>query len=232
MTTRYFATLILALAVWAAPASATIQYSYCNSGCSDNTGTGTYAAWHSASGSAGLAFTMSPLTFAAGTLNGDSSVFTDTSGTIFTGYNGASTNALTVSGTSLRQTATGTGTGINITLPANTYAIAFVITIGSGTFGSPVVELNDRILSNSNYQIVIPNSSSPQFFGILSDVPLTSLFVGNRGNSDGAVQLNSFELGEASPTPEGSSLVLIGSGLVLFGFLRRRGIHKPDRSLA
>ena len=231
MTTRYLATLILALAVGVAPASATIQFSYCSGGCSDNTGTGTYAAWQTAPGSAGLAFSMSPLTFAAGSLNGDSSVFTDTSGTSFTGYSGASTNALAVSGTSLKQTVSGTGTGIDITLPANTYAIAFMITIGSGTFGSPMVELNDRILNNANYQIVIPNSSSPQFFGILSDVPLSSLFVGNNG-AGGAVQLNTFELGEASPTPEGSSLVLIGSGLVLFGFLRRRGIHKPDRSLA
>ena len=231
MTTRYLATLMVALAVGVAPASATIQFSYCSSGCSDNTGTGTYPAWKTAPGSAGLAFSMSPLTFAAGGLNGDSSVFTDTSGTSFTGYSGASTDALTVSGTSLRQTASGTGTGIDIALPANTYAIAFIINIGSGVFGSPVVELNDRILNNANYQIVIPNSSSPQFFGILSNVPLTSLFVGNNG-AGGAVQFDSFELVEASPTPEGSSLALIGSGLVVFGFRRRRGIHKPGRSLA
>lgn len=227
MTTRLFAILILALAAWVTPASAAIQYSYCSSGCSDNTGTGTYAVWQSAPGSAGLSFFMSPLTFAPGGLG--SGVFTDTSGTVFTGYNGASTNALTVTGTSLAQTVSGTGTGIDISLPADTYAIAFSITTVLG-FGSPMVELNDRILNNANYQILIPNSSSPQFFGILSNVPLTSLFVGNQG-AGGAVQFNSFELGQASPTPEGSSLLLMGSGLLLLGFLRRRGVHKPDRSL-
>jgi len=226
MTNRYCTTLILALAVWVAPAYATIQFSYCTTGCS-STG-GSYPAWQTAPGSAGLVFSMSPLTFAAGGLN--SGVFTDTSGTVFTGYNGASTNPLTVTGTSLANTIGGTGTGIDITLPANTYAIAFMISVVSG-FGSPVVELNDRILNNANYQIIIPNSSSPQFFGILSNVPLSSLFVGNNG-AGGAVQFNSFELGQASPTPEGSSLLLIGSGLVLFGFLRHRRVHKPDRSLA
>jgi len=228
MTMRYLAALGLALAMWAAPASATIQYSYCSSGCSDNTGTGTYAAWQSAPGSAGLSFSMTPLTFAAGGLGGG--VFTDASGTVFTGYSGASTTALTVSGTSLAQTVSGSGTAIDITLPANIYAIAFMISTVSG-FGSPVVELNDHILNNSNFQIVIPNSSSPQFFGILSNVPLTSLFVGNIG-AGGAVRLDSFELGQASPTPEGSSLALIGSGLVLFGFLRHRRVRRPDRSFA
>ena len=46
--------------------------------------------WQTATGSAGLSFSMSPLTFAAGGLS--SGVFTDTSGTIFTGYSGASTD--------------------------------------------------------------------------------------------------------------------------------------------
>jgi hypothetical protein len=220
MTTRTIpkATLfILALAVLALPASATITYSYCSSGCS-STG-GDYSSWQSATGSSGLSFSMSPLTFAPAGLDVNG-VFTDSSGTIFTGYNGASTDALTLSGTSLAQTLGGTGTGVQISLPSNTYAIALMLTTVSG-FGSPMIELNDRNLSASNYQIVIPSSTSPQFFGILSDTPINSIFVGNLGLG-GAVQINSFELGQSSPTPEAPTLALIGSGLVGLALIRRR----------
>jgi len=231
MTIRCVPILILVLAGVAAPLSATIQYSYCNSGCADNTGTGSYAAWQSAPGSAGLSFSMSPINFAAGVdVNG---VFTDTSGATFTGYNGASPDALFISGTSLAQTIAGTGTGIQIVLPANTFAIAFSITTVSG-FGSPVVELNDRILNNANYQIVIPNGSTTAFFGIISDVALTSLFVGNNG-AGGAVKLGDFELGQGAAeaeTPELSSLALLGTGLLLFGLIRRRRVQEPSGSLA
>ena len=78
------------------------------------------------------------------------------------------------------------------------------------------------LVFSTNYSISIPNASSPQFFGILSDTPIASIFVGNLGNLDGKVQINSFELGQASPTPEGSSMVLIGGGLIAIASLRRR----------
>jgi len=45
------------------------------------------------------------------------------------------------------------------------------------------------------------------------------------------LQLNDFELGQQSPTPELSSVTLMGSGLLLLGFLRRR-IHKPNSAVA
>src|SRR5262249_35637918 len=140
-----------------------------------------------------------------------------------TGYSNATTsNALTTSGTTLAQTVNGTGSGIQITVPANTYAVAFILTTVSG-FGSPLIELGDRIVANANYQMSIPGGSA-LFFGILSDTPLTSLFVGNNSNLDGKVQINSFELGQGggAQTPELSSLALIGTGLVSLGLLRRK----------
>jgi hypothetical protein len=241
MTTRVskLTIFLLVLAALAAPAFAGIQYSYCNSGCSDNTGTGTYAAWQTAAGSAGLIFSTSPATFFAGGLDGNG-IFTDASETLFAGYSNATNpNGLTIAGNALAQTVTGTGSGIQITLPSNTYAIAFILSTVSG-FGSPYIELNDRNLANSNYSVVISNSSTSEFFGILSDAPIASLFIGNIENFSGKVQINSFELGQlgggdsgGSETPELSSLSLIGTGLVLVGFLRRRGrIQKPNGSLA
>jgi hypothetical protein len=227
MFSRTLGSCFLALTLSAVPSSATITYSYCSSGCSASSG-GSYATWQTAPGSSGLTFSMSPLTFAPGGLN--AGVYTDGTGTIFTGYNGANTSALNVSGTALVQSVGGSGSGIQLTLPANTYAVAFVITVVSG-FANPLVEIGDRNLNNANYQIVIPSSSSPQFFAIVSDTPLTSLFVGNNG-SGGALQINSFELGQQTAAPEVSTLALIGSGLVGISFLRRRRIHKPNGTLA
>jgi hypothetical protein len=219
--------LLAALGILARPAFATISYSSCSSGCGSSTGT--YSVWQTASGSAGLTFSMAPETFAGGDLvNG---VYSDPTGTGLTGYNGASIDTLmSVSGTSLLQSLGGGGSGIEIDLPANTYAFAMDITTLSG-FGSPVVEIGDHNLNNANYQIIIPSGGSVQFFAIISDTPLTQLFVG-QSTSGGRLQINDFELGEATPTPEASSAALIGGGLVLLGVLRRRRIHKPDAALA
>ena len=218
MTLRRVQILILALTALVMPASATIQYSYCTSGCASTAGN--YSSWQTAPGSAGLTFSMSPLTFAPAGLSGG--VFTDTTGAVFTGYsNATTTNSLTISGTALAETSNGSNSGIDVTLPSNTYAVAFMLVTVSG-FGSQQVVLNGRDVFSTNYSITVPNGTSPQFFGILSDTPITSIFVGNLGNLDGKVQINSFELGQAAPTPEGSSLALIGSGLVLIALLRRR----------
>ena len=223
---------LAALAALAAPASATIQFSYCSSGCS-STG-GSYSAWDTATGSSGLVFSGSPITFSPGGLS--SGIYTDGTGTVFTGYSNATTiDSLTLSGAALTQTINGSNSGIQISLPSNTYAIAFWATTVSG-HAYPMIELGDRNLNNANYQLIIPSSTSPQFFGILSDTPLTSLFIGDLGGSDGILQIQSLELGQNSSaaTPEISSLAFIGTGLLLFGLLlRRRGlIQKPNRSLA
>src|SRR5258705_8820077 len=195
--------LLVALAALARPVSATITYTSCSSGCGSTSGT--YAVWQTAPGSVGLTFSMSPATFAGSNLlNG---VYSDPTGTVLTGYNGASIDTLTsVAGTSLLQSIGGNGSGFEINLPANTYAFAMNITTLSG-FGSPMVEIGDHVLTNANYQIIIPSGGSVQFFGIISDTPLTQLFVG-QPTSSGHLQINNFELGEATPTPEASSGIL------------------------
>lgn len=222
--------LLLALAAVAQPAFATISYAACSSGCGANTNS-TYAVWQTASGSAGLTFSMSPATFAGGNLvNG---VYSDPTGTVLTGYNGANIDTLTsVSGTSLLQGVGGTNTGIEILLPANTYALAFSVATGAGSvFTNLGAELGDHNVNNSNYNIVLSSGGGVQFFGIISSTPIAELFVGpTTGGSP--IEINDFELGQVAPTPEASSAALIGGGLVLVGLLRRRHIHKPDGALA
>jgi hypothetical protein len=191
---------LLALAALSVPASATIQFSYCSSGCS-STG-GSYGSWDTATGSAGLVFSGSPITFSAGGLS--SGIYTDATGSVFTGYsNSTNTDSLAVSGTALAQTVNGGNSGIEITLPANTYAFAMILTTVSG-FGSPYVELNDRIVNNSNYSMVVPSGGTQEFFGILSDTAITSIFLGNisTDNLSGKVQIDSFELAGPLPRPK------------------------------
>ena len=219
---------LVALAALARPVSATITYTSCSNGCSSSSGA--YGVWQTASGSAGLAFSMSPATFAGGNLV--SGVYSDPTGTGLTGYNGPSSiDTLTsVSGTSLLQSVGGSGSGFEIDLPPNTYAFAMDITTLSG-FGNPMVEIGDHILNNANYGIIIPSGGSVQFFAIISSTPLTQLFVG-QSNGGGRLQINDFEIGESSPTPEASSAALIGGGLVLMGVVRRRRVRKPDTPVA
>jgi len=220
--------LALLLAGLAAPTYASIAYTSCTNGCGSSSGT--YNIWQSAPGSAGLTFSLSPNTFGSGNIS--SGVYTDPTGAVFTSYNGSAIDtAISVLGTSLLQGISGNGTGLEILLPANTYAVAFDITTLSGSgFTSLWVALGDHNLSGANYNVIVPSGGSVQFFGIVSTTPLTELFIGPM-SFGGRIQLNDFEIGQQSPTPELSSVTLMGSGLLLLGFLRRR-IHKPNSAIA
>ena len=212
------------LTLLAAPVYASITYTSCSSGC-DST-TGTYNTWQLAPGSAGLTFSPSPITFVPGNLT--SSVYTDPSGTMFTSFIGPSTidTAMSVSGTSLRQSLGGTGTGVEILLPANTYAVAFDIT-ASG-YSSLWVALGNHNVGATNYNVIVTASGNIQFFGITSPTPITELFIGPISGFNAPIQLNDFEIAQ---TPELSSVILMGSGLLLLALLRRR-IHIPNGTVA
>lgn len=231
MRTERFIHFILGLALAAIPASATIDYSSCNSGCGATNGT--YAAMPTETGASGLTFS-SQLTFGSGGLSGSTAIYTDsTTGVVFLGYNGTTQDSLTTSGTTLAQTNSGSGYSIELTLPANTYAVAMMI--GASSFADPWVELVSspsdlNTTTNAQYMMVIPNSSSPQFFGIVADPsgsPLTNIFVWNSGTG-GTLNIQSFEIGtesgggNQSGTPEPSTLLLMGGGFAGLYFMRRR----------
>lgn len=217
--------LALLLAALAAPTYASIAYSSCSSGC--GTSSGTYNTWQSAVGSAGLTFSPSPITFVGGSLTGG--VYTDPSGTIITSYNGANIDTATsISGTSLVQSVGGLGTGLEILLPAFTYGVAFNITTAPGSsFTNLGVGLGDHNVNSQGYSIFVTSAGNVQFFGIVSTTPISELFIGPPANG-GRLQLNDFEIAQ---TPEVSSVILMGSGLLLLGFMRRR-VHKPNSAVA
>ena len=224
----------LAAGILALPASATITYTYCSSGCSSMGGN--YSSFETATGTTGLAFS-SPITFVGGDLSGSPALYTDTAtGTIFTGYTNSTGNgsnssntlsALNVSGTNLNMGINGTGSGIEITLPANIYAFAMVVSASTGGASTQMLELGDRIVNNATYTITITSAGTQVFFGIVSDVPLTTLFLGNPNGFSGDVQIQSFEEGGPAPTPEAGTALLIGGGLTGLGLLRRRQRTTP-----
>ncbi len=228
MRQRRFALTILGFALGAIPASATISYTYCTSGCS-STG-GSYAAWQTAPGATGLAFS-SPGTFVSAGLAG-SGIYTDWStGTMFTNYtSGGSVDTLTsVSNGYLVQGNYGTNTGFEIDLPANTYAFAMFVAGCNSTctgfpFGLATVGLGTHGSYGSSYNLTLPAAGPAQFFGIVSTTPITSIFLASAYNN-AYLGLSSFEIGEGSEmtsAPEVSTFITMGAGLLGLYFLRRR----------
>jgi hypothetical protein len=230
MTTRDVLLSVVALAALAAPAQATIVY--CNSGCTSNTGV-TFSSFGTTAG--GLGDTMSsPITFVSGGLSG-SGVYTDAAtGAIFTGFNVTTAEALILNGTSLAQTGSSgnggnstNGRSIQIALPANTYAFAMFVS-STSAFAGPYVELVNSPTNfnhtNGNYTLSINSSSDSQFFGIISDTAISSIFIGDLEAFQSPIRIQSFETGGPADTsaPEVSTFLLIGTGLVLMRFLRRR----------
>jgi hypothetical protein len=132
-----FALFTLGFALVAIPASATISYSSCSSGCGSTSGS--YATLPSESGASGLSFS-GQIDFVSGGLSGSPAFYTDsTTGLVFNGYNMTTADALEVSGTELVQTIGSTNTSIELVLPANTFALGMVV--GASASASPWVEL-------------------------------------------------------------------------------------------
>ncbi|HEV2201307.1 MAG TPA: hypothetical protein VGR73_15930 [Bryobacteraceae bacterium] len=235
MRTLRFISIILGFALAAIPASATITYTACDGGCTVNSG-GSYAAWQAAPGASGLAF-GALTTFVSGGLAG-TGIYTDsTTGVIFTNYSsgGSVDNGTHVTnGAFVQGFSSGTGTGIEIDLPANTYAFAMFGSDCSSAactgilFNGATVGLGTHSSFGTNYALTIPGSGPAQFFGIVSDTPITSLLFATGGGASGFLSINSFEIGEGgTATPEARTALMVGGGLIALYFCRRRRPQAP-----
>lgn len=231
MRSRAFTLSVLILAALATPAFATIQFSYCNFGCTANNNNAgmTYAAFQAVT--SGLTFPVSPITFDSANLSGG--IYTDpTTGAIFTGFNPAS-EALSVVSTALAQPGSiGQYHSIQIDLPLNTYAVAMFVSSVSGSSNPWESLTTTPTLFNGgavDYQLNISSSSASVFFGLVSTTPISRLFIGNLYSGNSPIRILNFETGQNLPvteTPEASTLAMIGSGLLLVRFLRRPALRR------
>ena len=233
MGTKRIFLFTLGFALAAIPASATITYTSCTAvgagnACTETTGS--YAALPTETGASGLTFS-SLVTFSSTYVS--SGIYTDlTTGVVFTNYigSGVDTGAIVNSGGYLEQGTDGTNTGFQITLPANTYAIGLVVgacssffSCGTLAFNSATMGVGTQSTHGTNYAMTLTNSGT-QFFAIVSDAPIASLFFAS-GSNNTWLGLKNFEIGTEAPggaTPELATSALIGGGLVGLYFVGRR----------
>jgi hypothetical protein len=124
--------------------------------------------------------------------------------------------SFTITGSKL--TATNQGEHVTINFPAaGVYAFGFHFTVTSGTTNI-CVELTH---GTCDYNFPNVTSSSSQFFGIVSTVPITApLDVRDQGTFL-TTMLTGFEAFGSTPVPEPRTWLLVGLGLITLLLLRR-----------
>jgi len=201
------------LALAALPAEATTTY-YCSASC----GGDTEAAFNAAFGvllTAGLSST-GPVNF-TGATSGTTVPNVGGTGTSYSGFSNALPATLNVVGSQLQHTMSGAGTTIAITLPSIVFALGVHVTQSAATAKPYCFESTP---GNCDVSFVL-SSGTPAFVGVISDVILPNQQFRSPGSSN-FLYVNDFTLAE---TPEASTFVLVGVGLILFPLLRRRALR-------
>ncbi len=169
--------------------------------------------------------TFSNIAFAQGNLfstsTSDQGVGFSTSGPDLTGV----TNITGwPAGSALVSTNSGGGNTLTITLPSAVDAISLYIGLST---------------TDSNIQISVADSgggapdtfgasptvtlTSPYYLGIVTDSSFTTFTIQSFGPSDHAA-IDDMQIGQAqAQTPEVATLLLVGTGLLTMGYIRRRG---------
>lgn len=220
MTYPRLLTSVLALAAAVVPASASTVY--CSTFCGGNNQTAFINATTS------LFFPNAPITFSSGGLvppDLDQYIDSPSNVNFFDFRNGSLDNVFgfTSVGTALRVIA---GDLIKITLPANVlaFAVDFVQSSATATF---CIEAQSTFDSNACQPDSFFPGTSAQFLGLVSTTPISNVWIGPITQA-GSTQLNDFELGigQIQPpppaTPEVATFLMIGSGLISLGVLRRK----------
>jgi hypothetical protein len=108
-----------------------------------------------------------------------------------------------------------------ITLPANTYAFAVDLLNTSTTIQTPFQLNVDAAGGSTAVSVSLPGSV---FFGFRSATPINSVSL-YAGYSNEQMAIDNFEIGELAPmapVAEAKTLLLVGSGLLLLLYVRRR----------
>jgi hypothetical protein len=117
-------------------------------------------------------------------------------------------------------TATASSEVVEITFPAGgIYAFGIHITVTSGT-GNWCIDLTQ---GGCGYSVFNSSPSNVQFFGIVSDAPITAPLYIHYAGGNPTIVFTDFE---AYSTPEPQTVLLVGLGLVILGVARRKPRRK------
>jgi hypothetical protein len=166
---------------------------------------------------------FSNIDFAQGSLGTSTADLGVTFSTSGAGLSGVTNISSWPAGTALVSTANTGGNTLTITLPSAVDAISLYI--GLTTTDSNIqISVTDNgggapdTFSASPTVII----TSPYFLGLVTDSSFTTFTIQSFGPSDHAA-IDDMEIGQAPPqTPEVATLLLVGTGLLAMGYIRRR----------
>jgi hypothetical protein len=228
MFTQKFLMSAIVVACCAVPASATLT-TYCVPGPLCTYGSSSAAS--SAFTAATTSDTFSDINVTQGNLN-DS--YTDTSGLIFgdpLGLLGTPNPSGWPAGTAVAGNSGSGGTTLTVTLPSSVDAIEFYTGMQDFSYFTITVTDNTGGTFASGY-FEQNNVSVPLFFGVTTDSYFTSFTITGQASSDKItlddIMIGSSGASDSSPAPEATTLLLVGTGMFLIGYVRRR-THAASR---
>jgi len=168
----------------------------------------------------GLTLLNPTMTFLAVDLGSGGLFNASGTGINYLGYDDFNNPGIDFTVSSGKLTATQQDQRVQISFPllAPVYAFGFHFTFVSGTapLGNWCLGLTR---GSCTYSLVNANAATSQFFGIISDTPLTgSVFIQAAGSAPSIVFTNF----EAFSVPEPNTMLLVGMGLVIVSLFRRK----------
>ncbi len=207
MLSQRFAISILALALAAGCASASVVASYTDPTAFNNATSGLYS--------------FTNITFESDTC-ALCQPLVDSGVTFDGGFQGLNVGTVSgwASGNVLKRS-TGGGT-ISATLPNNIYAFSVYLVTVSASFATPV-DITFTSGGNYDFSVTVPQTTGGSlFFGVTANAPVTNLQFVNAFNSL-TLGVDDVNIGtQVAPTAEAGPFILIGTGLVLLRLLGRR----------
>jgi PEP-CTERM motif len=208
--------LLATVILLAAPAEATTSYYQGSSG---------ETAFTTAVG--GLTLLDPSLTFSASDLAAGGLFNASGTGIDFLGFDDLNNPGFDFTVNTNQLTATQQDQRVRIDFPVATpiYAFGFHITYvaGTATYGSWCVGSTQ---GSCSYSVINSSPTNVQFFGIVSDAPITAPLYIQGANGAPKVVFTNFEA-FADPVPEANTMLLVGLGLVILPLARRK--TRPER---
>ena len=116
-------------------------------------------------------------------------------------------------------TATNAGEVVEIAFPAaGVYAFGIHITVASGT-GNWCIDLTQSGCGSSVFN---SSPANAQFFGFVSDVPVSAPLYIHYAGGNPTIVFNDFEAYGAASVPEPRAMLLVGLGLITLALIRRK----------